>query len=404
MKRVKPPVGQKAVPGVGVVVIKRLSLLLLLLSSQYTLAAVLPEDRADVLYHSYDGGGITIEGPSVLVRKHIKDKVSVWGNYYVDNISGASIDLLSRGSTYYEEHRTEHSVGFDYLHDRTIISLSHTNSSERDYEANNVGLGISQDFFGDMTTLSLNYSQGNDDVRQNIYQDGNIIDTIHRGKARHQRFGLGLTQVMTRGWLLSFNAESVIDDGFLNNPYRSVRFALAGGGSNTQPERYPETRNSDAFALRSMVYLPYRAAVRLEYRVFSDSWGIEASNYELRYIHPIGEQWIVEAKYRSYEQTQADFFSDLFPFENAQNFLARDKEMSEFGDVAFGFGATYELKQNLLTWFDKTTLNLYWDHIRFDYKNFRENTLDNTGDFGVGNEPFYQFNANVIRLFLSINY
>ena len=34
-------------------------------------AGVLPEDRADVLYHRYQGGGVTIQGPSVLVRKKI---------------------------------------------------------------------------------------------------------------------------------------------------------------------------------------------------------------------------------------------------------------------------------------------------------------------------------------------
>jgi len=37
-------------------------------------AGVLPEDRADLLYHSYDGGGVTIDGPSLLVRKQFADK------------------------------------------------------------------------------------------------------------------------------------------------------------------------------------------------------------------------------------------------------------------------------------------------------------------------------------------
>ena len=33
-----------------------------------TRADVLPEDRADFMYHRYEGGGVTVEGPSVLVR------------------------------------------------------------------------------------------------------------------------------------------------------------------------------------------------------------------------------------------------------------------------------------------------------------------------------------------------
>ena len=32
------------------------------------LAGVLPEDRADVMYHTNNGGDITVQGPAVLVR------------------------------------------------------------------------------------------------------------------------------------------------------------------------------------------------------------------------------------------------------------------------------------------------------------------------------------------------
>ena len=60
-------------------------------------AAVLPEDRADFMYHGYDGDGLNVGGPSVLVRKSIADKVSVWGNYYIDSVTSASIDVVTTG-------------------------------------------------------------------------------------------------------------------------------------------------------------------------------------------------------------------------------------------------------------------------------------------------------------------
>ena len=66
-------------------------------------AAVLPEDRADLMYHSYDGGGVKVDGPSLLVRKSYENKLSVWANYYIDMISSASIDVLSTASPYNEE-------------------------------------------------------------------------------------------------------------------------------------------------------------------------------------------------------------------------------------------------------------------------------------------------------------
>jgi hypothetical protein len=53
------------------------------------LAGVLPEDRADLMYHVYDGGGVQIDGPSLLVRKGFLEKVSVVGNFYMDMVSSA---------------------------------------------------------------------------------------------------------------------------------------------------------------------------------------------------------------------------------------------------------------------------------------------------------------------------
>jgi hypothetical protein len=81
---------------------------------------VLPDDRSDILYHQYEGGGVTIDGPSILVRKSIGKNVSVSGNYYVDMISSASIDVITTASPYTEE-RTQYSLSADYLRDVPTI-------------------------------------------------------------------------------------------------------------------------------------------------------------------------------------------------------------------------------------------------------------------------------------------
>src|SRR5690606_36621101 len=201
-------------------------------------------------------------------------------------------------------------------------------SVESDYEAKTTSFGISQDFFGDLTTLSLGYSQGDDIVMRNG-------DEEFQEEARHRRYSMGITQILTKNWIVALNAETVLDEGFLNNPYRSVRFLQANGDIGSQQELYPRTRNSDAFAIKTKYYLPYRAALGLEYRTFTDSWQIKASNYQITYVHPMGENLVIEAKYRAYSQTQAEFYSDLFPFRDALSFRARDKELSNFSDTAF---------------------------------------------------------------------
>ena len=105
-------------------------------------AAVLPEDRADILYHAYSGGGVDVNGPSILVRKKFLEKFSVSANYYVDFVSSASIDVETTASAY-EEERTQYSVGMDYLTGKTTTSFNFTNSTESDYEANTMSFGIS---------------------------------------------------------------------------------------------------------------------------------------------------------------------------------------------------------------------------------------------------------------------
>ena len=109
------------------------SLLILTLAGTAA-AGVLPEDRTDILYHLYDGGGVTIDGPSLLMRKQVGKNVSVVGNYYVDMVSSASIDVVTTASPYTEE-RTQYSVGMDYLHRNTTMSLGYTSSSESDFDA-----------------------------------------------------------------------------------------------------------------------------------------------------------------------------------------------------------------------------------------------------------------------------
>lgn len=358
------------------------------------LAAVLPEDRFDALYHSYDGGGVKINGPSLLARKSIGESSSVSANYYVDSITSASIDVVTSASRYNEE-RTERSLGVDYLRDNVTMNLGYTRSEENDYLANTASFTISQDMFGNLTTVSMGYSRGWDTVGKRGQDD--FAEDVTR-----QNYRLGLAQILTKNMVLDLGVETVTDEGFLNNPYRSVRYLDADSavGYSFEPEAYPSTRDSNAFSIKALYYLPYRASVSAGYRFFTDSWGIRADTYEFGYTHPTEKSWIFDLKYRLYSQNHADFYSDLFPRQQAQNFLARDKELSTFASTSIGFGASYELAPGTCTCIDKGSLTLSYDRIHFTYDDFR----DISGGGLPGEEPFYDFNADVVQLYLSVWY
>ena len=355
-------------------------------------AGVLPEDRADMLFHSYDGGGVTIQGPSMLMRKQFAGKFSASANYYVDDISSASIDVVTTASPYTEK-RTQYSVGLDYLHDRWLMNIGFTSSEENDFSAETFSFGISQDIFGDLTTVTLGYSLGDDIVTRR--GDLTFEDTVRR-----QQYRLGVSQILTKNLILGLSYETITDEGFLNNPYRTVRFVDPSSplGFSYQPEVYPRTRTSDAGSLRLKYYLPYRAAVHGEFRSYSDTWDISSSTFELGYTHPLDGGIVIEAKLRSYSQDKADFYSDLFPRVDYQNFMARDKELSTFASRTFRLGVSYDIMEAGWRFVERGSVSFVYDHILFDYEDFR----DLTQLTGVpGSEPFYNFDADVVQVFVS---
>ena len=377
-----------------------LFVLCLLCSTVPTLAGVLPDDRVDVMYHSYDGGGVEIDGPSVLILKKIGQNVALSGNYYVDSISSASIDVVTTASKYNED-RTEVSVGADYMRGASIMSISYTNSDEDDYESDSASFGVSMDMFGNMTTVTLGFSRSWDTVENN--NDKSFSKSVDRWNYR-----AGISQVLTKDMIMEFNYEAITDEGFLNNPYRTDRYAdpTSPIGYSYEPEVYPNTRTSNAFAVRALYYLPYSAATTSavtalygEYRFFDDTWHVTAHNIGVGLIHPLDNGWVLEGRYRYYTQDEADFYSDLFPHQDSQNFRSRDKELSKFTSNTIGFTVSYDFVQNGWRAIDRGSINFAYDHIIFDYDDFRDLRKKNDP---VGKEPKYDFTADVAQFFISI--
>lgn len=371
-----------------------LVLFICLLFSNSTYAAVLEKDRADVLYHSYDGGGMKIDGPAILLRKKASESVALSAYYYVDTISSASVDVMSTASPYSEE-RIEGQLGIEYLHEKTMMAMSVRQSDEDDYLAKSVNFNISQDTFGDLTNLSLGIAFSDNKITRNG-------DDLFAEESQQYRIRAGISQILTKDLIIALNVESVADEGYLNNPYRTVRYidTSVPAGVGYQSEIYPDTRNSFSTKLSASYYLPYRAAVFLQYRYFSDSWQIDANDIELSYRHPFGKTVELEFKVRYYEQSQASFYSDLFPYQDAQNFLARDKELSDFDDITLGVGVTYLIPKQFAISDWHSEASIQWDYITFNYNNFK----DPTAEAAVGEEPLYGFSTHVIRAFFSIHF
>lgn len=362
-------------------------------------ATVLPEERADLMFHDYDGGGVTINGPSLLVRKNASTNTSVFYNYYVDHISSASLDVKVGGSPY-QEHRTEQSGGFDYVHGKTLMGMSYTNSVENDYKSNTVSFNMSQDFFGDLSTLTMGYSRGQD----NVTQRGLPYDL---SEITRQNYRLGFSQVLSKNFVVRANWETISDEAVsltsagvtLNNPYRSYSYYQTATTRGYDQEKYPATRTSNALAISGSYYLPFHAAIHGQVKLFQDSWGINATTYQLGYTYPLAD-WTFDFRTRWYSQSRADFYRDIFARQDEYTFMARDRELSTFQDVTIGVTASMAFAKNGWHWVDKGSLNLSWDHIEFNYKDYRNVTAGGA----AGTEPLYSYGADVFQFYVSIWY
>ena len=378
--------------------------------SSRALAGVLPEDRADLLYFRYDGGGVVINGPSVLLRKSIGEHVSVSANHYVDMVSSASIDVETSASPY-EDERTQSSLSVDFLNGKSMYTLGYVNSDESDYQAKTMFAAISHDMFGDLTTIGFGYKKGENEVFKNLKDASGVIanDPNFAETMDSQSFNVSLSQIITKNLILAGQYEVITDEGFLRSPYRSIRYFTDPLNQALAPEQYPNTRSSNAVSVRAKYFLPYRAAIDTMYRFYTDTWGVLGHTAELGYVHPTNnEKWIFEARVRYYTQEAADFYQDIFPRADYANFMARDKELATYSAITAGLGATYEFKIQRFPWLTKGQLNLRYDFMTVEYDDFRDATYS-LGSFGVpppvafapGTEPLYKLEANIIQFFIS---
>src|ERR1700744_6028658 len=103
----------------------RAAMIAALLLVRSTSADVLPDNRADVFWSKYSGGGMDITGYSATARAKITENFAVEANYFIDKVSGASIDVLSQASVI-KDTRKQKSGTIEYLHDKTTYTASYT--------------------------------------------------------------------------------------------------------------------------------------------------------------------------------------------------------------------------------------------------------------------------------------
>lgn len=256
------------------------------------------------------------------------DMVSGASAYAVNNQSGRPAQILTSASI--TERRTAGDVSLKRKWDGGSVSLTRTQSSEKDYTSNATSLNATFDFNQRNTTLALGAGEARDDV-------GSRDDLTLNEHRRSHEVLVGVTQLLDRHALVQSNLVFTRHTGYLNDPYRQT---ISFYRDNQFPplvqvrDTRPGGREQWAWLTRYKRTLPgQKALVSAEYRYYRDDWGIRAHTVAASWLQSLGDTWKVEAGLRYYSQSPADFYLAEITRRPAPRYVSSDQRLAGFGSL-----------------------------------------------------------------------
>jgi hypothetical protein len=224
-------------------------------------------------------------------------------------------------------------------------------SRESDYQSITANARAAQNFNGDNTTISLDLNGEFD----SSFPFGGVPTPLSTMNAqfkpvttRHKTqlgFVLGLTEVVTRNWLMSLNYAYDSQKGYETDPYRmiSVVDPTSGEPASTLYESRPEQRQTQSvFWENKLAVGP--TVTDLSFRYFKDNWGISSQTVEASERINLARAWYVEPNLRFYHQTAANFYQ-AYLVSNAAlpAYASSDTRLSRFDALTYGMKIGFRL-------------------------------------------------------------
>jgi len=224
-------------------------------------------------------------------------------------------------------------------------------SRETDYQSITADARVAQNFNSDNTTISLDLNGEFD----SSFPFGGVPTALSAMNAqfkpvttRHKTqlgFVLGLTEVVTRNWLMALNYSYDSQKGYEIDPYRviSVVDPTSGEPVSTLYESRPEQRQTQSvFWENKLSFGP--TLTDLSFRYFKDDWGISSQTVEASERLNLAPSWYVEPDVRYYHQTAANFYH-AYLVSNAPlpAYASSDTRLSRFGALTYGVKIGFRL-------------------------------------------------------------
>lgn len=304
---------------------------------------------------------VQVASPSVAVSA--ADDVAGWsigGRYLVDAVSAASVDIIATATPRWSELRHVGSLEGGYKRGDVSLGAAANVSHEPDYLSLGASLSAAVELLEKNLTPFLAARYGHDDVgRRGLGRE--LWPLLQRGGVL-----LGVTAVLNRSLIASVQLDVDFERGYLAKPYRYVPLFESGdaaqvpAGASIQTvnalrldERPIETLPSDRdrYALTGRIAGRMKGTtLRLDERLYSDSWGLWASTTDARAFFDAGPRLLLQPHLRLHVQSSARLWQRAYEVSTSEDgsrplprYRTGDRELSRLDTVTFGLAAKLRL-------------------------------------------------------------
>lgn len=311
-----------------------------------------------------DSMNVHVASPSI--GGTISDEEAGWsvgGRYLVDVVSAASVDIVATASPRWNELRHVGSIEASYKRGAASASASGGISQEPDYRALYGSAVFTLDLLDKNLTPFVAARYGHDDVgRRGMPKDR--WELLQKGG-----LAAGATFVISRAVIASVQLDADFERGYLAKPYRYIPL-FAPGIAQDLPAGAPFAqvnalrlderpidslpRSRDRYALTGKIAGRFgRTTLRLDERLYTDSWGLMASTTDARVMVDLGERFLLWPRLRFHTQSGADFWQRAYEaVTNADGSLAPpryrtgDRELSRLDTITGGLGLKLRISRS----------------------------------------------------------
>ncbi|HEX4334277.1 MAG TPA: DUF3570 domain-containing protein [Polyangiaceae bacterium] len=307
-----------------------------------------------------DTDHVTVVTP--VATAELGDRYSTWNiraEYLVDVISAASVDVVSTASQHWNEVRQAGSLEATYKPHDVGIHASGAVSREPDYSSTAGGLDVFWDFAKQGHTVFLGYARDQD----TIGRTGTPFSVFSRSLAQDS-ITAGVSLTLGPAAVLSMTGEAILERGDQSKPYRYIPMFSAENAAKIVKGDSIDDVNERRLQVRPLEQLPltrerysltarfgYRfahATLRIDERLYTDTWLLHASTTEIRYIADLSRRWTVWPWFRFNAQTPVFFWNRAYVARFGADgkfdlpaYRTGDRELGPLSTFGLGAGANF---------------------------------------------------------------